>query len=209
MKAIMFLDPGSGCPRRGNRTQSTRAGPGYATGSTLFYTISTALDSASTGDLIIVSDAYGGDPDSAYFETFTVKSGVQVIAASGQSPIIDGASLGTSAVRFETGASSTTVLQGFTIRGGTDTVVVVRGSGTIRDCTIGDVTSVLPPYGSAGIHCEGDGSVKHCTISMTKNVNAGIRAVGNVFVGSCTVETNSHNGPSFGVDMDGRDGTWS
>ena len=87
-----------------------------------------------------------------------MKSGVQVIAASGQSPIIDGASLGTSAVRFEPERPPATILQGFTIRGGTDTVVVVRGSGVIRDCTIGDVTSVLPPYGSAGIHCEGDGS---------------------------------------------------
>ena len=41
---------------------------------------------------------------------------------------------------------------------------------------------------------------------MTKNVNAGIRAVGKVLVDSCTVETNSQNGPSIGVDMDGTDG---
>jgi hypothetical protein len=48
-----------------------------------FYTITTAMDSASTGDLILVSDRYAPVPDSAYVETFTVKSGVRVIAASG------------------------------------------------------------------------------------------------------------------------------
>jgi hypothetical protein len=99
------------------------------------------------------------------------------------------------------------MLQGFTIRGGTDTVVVVRGSGTIRDCTIGDIGRSTPVFGDAGIHCEGDGSVKHCTISMTKNVDAGIRAVGAILVDSCSVETNSTNGPAVGFDLHESDGT--
>ncbi len=161
---------------------------------------------AASGDTILVSDADAFHPDSAYADAFTVKSGVRVVAKSGQTPIIDGGSLRATAVAFAPGASSGTILQGFTIRGGTDTVVVVRGSGTIRDCTIGDISSTIPPYGSAGIHIEGDGSVKHCTISMTKHVNAGIRALGPILVDSCTVETNSTGGPAVAVALVESDG---
>ena len=172
-----------------------------------YSTISDAMLLASAGDVILVSYAKADTPSVAYSDAFTVKSGVRVMAASGQTPIIDAGTLRSSAVSFEPGASSSTILQGFTIRGGTDTVVVVRGSGTIRDCTIGDISpSGSPSSGSACIHAEGNGSVRHCTISTTEGVSAGIRAVDNVQVDSCTVETNSQGGPNTGFDLDGTGG---
>ncbi len=65
-----------------------------------YLTIHSAMNSASTGDLILVSDADAFHPDSAYADTFTVKSGVRVVAKSGQTPIIDGGSLRGTAVDF-------------------------------------------------------------------------------------------------------------
>ena len=155
--------------------------------------VSTAMDSASAGDLVQVNWADWTDTTVAYSDTFTVKSGVQVKAKPGTRPIIDGGSLRSSTVDFESGASSSTLLEGFVIKGGTDEVVRVRGSGVVRNCTIentnagtnynGIVSGGSTTIDSTTVTLSGDGgltgiwhtggppNITHCTVHVTAQVS--------------------------------------
>ncbi len=163
-----------------------------------YLTVSSAMSLASSGDLILVSDAVADTPSVAYADVFTIKSGVKVIAASGQTPIIDGGSLAATAVDFETDAASGTILDGFTVRGGTERAVFVRGEGEVRNCTIGGYYEDIP----IGIEAEGSARIAKTVIRLSGDFDIGVKCSGgDATIDSCNIYVDPVVSNTEGVDM--------
>jgi len=159
---------------------------------------SDAMAIASSGDTVLVSWAIEDSTWVAYDDTLTIKSGVDVIAKSGTTPIIDGGSLKSVAVEFESGASSSTLLEGFTVRGGTSYVTKIRGSAVIRDCTIENEGAANRLY---GIHSDGSTTIDNCTITMSGNQKTyGIYHIGgSPDIRDCTIEIEAGDSSEIGI----------
>ena len=125
--------------------------------------IQVALDDlADPGDTVLVSNRSSGDPSVAY-QPFTMESGVKVLAAPNQAPIVDGADTVSYAVDWPATSSSTTILRGFTVRGGTSASVRIRDEGVIESCAV-EKTSA--PSGFNAIRSIGSTTIDDCSVSV-------------------------------------------
>ena len=150
----------------------------------LFQHIGDALAISVPGqDRVVVAnqDAF----NTPYAEAVTMVSNVPVIAAEGESPIIDAGNLATAAVTWPATANSNTRLEGFTVRGGTQRVLYVRDQGVVQDCIIdNEGTSGL----TKGIESNGGTIIDACTVTMSgSQVNYGIIQVGSSTIIDCDI----------------------
>ena len=92
-------------------------------------------------------------------------------------------------IYFHTGETSDAIVQGFTIRNGSDSygggIRINGASPTIRDCVITGCTSTN--YGGGGIYCNGSASPTITDCAFTSNTASGTYSYGGGLVcSSCT-----------------------
>lgn len=126
-----------------------------------FTTIQNAMNAASAGDVVSVSAG-------TYYENVSMKKGVQLIGAGPGSTVIDGSGLYTT-VSIPVGATTSTRLEGFTIRNGNNLTgggvrIQAGSSPTISNCWIeGNHAGVR----GGGIYADnmGEPVIEFCRIS--------------------------------------------
>lgn len=158
---------------------------------TVFPQISEALSHATvdSSDVVLVSNL----TESPYtYTSFTMKTGIPVLAAVGQTPVIDGAD-NQYAVDWPTTADSNTILRGFTIQGGTSASVAVRDHGVIKQCSIENDSA--PQY-AKGIRSTGHTVIDSCsvTVSGTTNLTGIYHDGGPPTITDCTVDVSDSTG---------------
>ena len=141
--------------------------------------IQTAIDSLSSNDVVLVEGQAGG---LVYYETLFLKAGVRVIGVDGGEgfPSLD-ADGDTVAVTFPEGAPSNTSLESFTVKGGTNALVNLRGSGRLINCTL-DGTTTDPPYAVKADACT-NALVKDTHIILDTSCGIGSSSFGGVVSG--------------------------
>ena len=117
-----------------------------------------ALGDASPGDTVLVSNNVGTNPA---YRPFTMVSGVKVLVVPGQNPWIDGSDTAAVTVDWPTTASSSTILDGFRVYGGTLYTARVRDDGIIRNCTIENAT-----YAGTGIRSYDNATIENCDVTV-------------------------------------------
>jgi hypothetical protein len=131
--------------------------PGSGTAMNPFCSIQAAITISANGDEIVVAPGTYNEAIDLFGKAVHLHS-----EAGAAVTIIDGTGLGTSVVTCATGEGPDTVLEGFTITGGTGTfeatfdmylgggMHVYQSGPTVRGCVFTDNTTLAGPNGSAG-----------------------------------------------------------
>jgi len=145
-----------------------------------FEDVEAAIQATEVGNYAVVEpDTVTGNPWQE--DPIALKNGVRVIVQAGTSPAVT--STGDTVLVFPDNANAFTTVEGLTILGGptTTNLVILRGKGGLRNCTIAADSSDLS-YGY-GILVEG----------------------GTGFIDSCTVDLSDVSGPCDGIYLQGSD----
>ena len=154
-----FVDDDSGCPGAG-----TEPDP--------FCTIQAGIDAAVSGDDVLVADGTYNELINFNAMAITVRS-----ASGAGVTTIDGTGLNGYVVKCISGEGPYTVLDGFTITGGTLGGGMLNHNGsspTVTNCTFNGNTSAVPPGGGGMLNLsESNPTVTNCTFSGNFGAVAG------------------------------------
>ncbi len=175
-------------------------------GSGYYQSIQGAIDASSNTDTICVSNG-------AYTENIDFKGkAITVQSMNGAANAIIQANTNDSVVHFMTGETSTSILDGFTVKGGTyghggvgGGIYIGNGSPTIQNCTIRDNYTTTYSNGGGGIFVDTSGYVTltNCNILSNKSrYGGGLRLMGTATdstITSCLFRNNSGDPAASGM----------
>lgn len=164
-----------------------------------FGVIQTAINAAYSNDIIEVAGQALGFP---YEESLTLKNNVSLVGVDNGDgyPILD-ATTDSTGITFPEGANSHSIIENFTVKGSSQTMVNLRGEGKLKNCTF-DGTSTDPSTAINADACT-DAEVSDCTFIL----DSGTTITSSAFAGSILRTSSSISGAGTGFDLTGGDAT--
>lgn len=156
-----------------------------------YSTVQSAIDASSSGDEIIVSTGTYNELINFNGKDIHLKSTDPDGSSVAASTIIDGSGLGSNVVTFNSGETSSAILEGLTVTGGTDGIYVWSGATpTIKKCIFRNNTG-------RGIYVSSGGPTTFSECIIRNNGSYGVRNYkGRLSLTNCVVAGNSGRGIS-------------